>query len=217
MKQIKQFKDISTTDSLEQLLPLYLDRYNNVVTVDPADIPVPPSSGGLPYKSFVFNLTTTYEEQTSGLLVIGKEYILNGNAGDDFDNVGATGLGEQIFTATGTTPTVWTNGSYITSYPTQVDKIYNSFTADIVVTRPLALTSEFPVILTSLGAEFTAETWIGLPNQTNVITGTYWERISIAEVRLQNLGNTDKIKSIEVRVYPPAPIVLQQEQQQESA
>lgn len=55
----------------------------------------------------------TENVQTSGLLVVGKVYTFYGfQIGDDFTNVGAavqsTG---QSFTATGTTPTTWTNGS----------------------------------------------------------------------------------------------------------
>jgi len=51
--------------------------------------------------------------QTSGALIVGVKYIISDfNAGDDFTNVGAasnaTGI---IFTATGTTPTTYSNGS----------------------------------------------------------------------------------------------------------
>lgn len=58
------------------------------------------------------NLDAT-NTQTSGSLTVGQKYIiLDFNAGDDFTNVGAasnaTGV---IFTATGTTPTTYTNGS----------------------------------------------------------------------------------------------------------
>ena len=53
---------------------------------------------------------------TSGALVSGVEYVITSfSAGDDFTNVGAgsnaTGV---VFTATGTTPTTWSNGSTIT-------------------------------------------------------------------------------------------------------
>jgi roadblock/LC7 domain-containing protein len=56
--------------------------------------------------------------QTSGSLVIGIRYIITTYvAEDDFTNVGAasnaTGV---VFTATGTTPTVWTYGSTISLY-----------------------------------------------------------------------------------------------------
>jgi len=67
----------------------------------------------------IYNTTTgnfefnTEEVQTSGLLEIGKVYtIYNYIATDDFTNVGASSnVTGEIFTATGTTPTDWTNGS----------------------------------------------------------------------------------------------------------
>ena len=54
--------------------------------------------------------------QTSGALIAGAKYkIVAFETGDDFANVGAVAneTGE-VFTATGTTPTVWTNGSELT-------------------------------------------------------------------------------------------------------
>ncbi len=57
--------------------------------------------------------------QSSGLLQVGEQYtILLYTASDDFTNVGAgsnaTGI---IFTATGTTPSDWSNGSKLTNRP----------------------------------------------------------------------------------------------------
>lgn len=52
-------------------------------------------------------------EATSGVLVVGADYLISDyNAGDNFTNVGA-GSNEtgEIFTASGTTPTTWSNGS----------------------------------------------------------------------------------------------------------
>jgi len=49
---------------------------------------------------------------TTGSLVVGKEYIIDTFvAGDDFVNVGGTNVTGTVFTATGTTPTTWTNSS----------------------------------------------------------------------------------------------------------
>lgn len=52
-------------------------------------------------------------ELTSGTLSVGKNYRINTFvAGDDFTNVGAASNADGIeFTATGTTPTTWSNGS----------------------------------------------------------------------------------------------------------
>ena len=61
--------------------------------------------------------TLTSSPLTSGLLVIGKTYTIidyktNGGAPDDFTNVGAASNETAIiFTATGTTPTVWTHST----------------------------------------------------------------------------------------------------------
>ena len=59
-------------------------------------------------------------KQTSGALTVDVKYIINDyQAGDDFTNVGAasnaTGV---IFTATGTTPTTWTNSSELEEFAT---------------------------------------------------------------------------------------------------
>jgi hypothetical protein len=50
---------------------------------------------------------------TSGALTIGKNYTIDTfETGDDFTNVGAASNADGVgFTATGTTPTTWTNGS----------------------------------------------------------------------------------------------------------
>lgn len=51
---------------------------------------------------------------TSGTLVVGETYkIVLFVAGDDFTNVGGTNVTGNIFTATGTTPTTWTNSSQL--------------------------------------------------------------------------------------------------------
>ncbi len=57
-------------------------------------------------------------QQTSGILIIGRQYLIASYAtGDDFTNVGAssntTGV---LFTATGITPTTWTHGTVLHLY-----------------------------------------------------------------------------------------------------
>ena len=50
---------------------------------------------------------------TSGVLEVGKDYLIKSlQAGDDFSNVGYVSDG-TIFTATGTTPTTWTNSTEV--------------------------------------------------------------------------------------------------------
>lgn len=66
--------------------------------------------------------------QTSGVLVATKRYLIVAYvAGDSFTNVGASAnTSGNIFTATGTTPTIWTNGSSVQEITTDlaVDATY---------------------------------------------------------------------------------------------
>jgi hypothetical protein len=53
-------------------------------------------------------------EKTSGTLVVGKRYRINNwITNDDFTNVGGANVDGTEFTATGTTPTTWTNSSTV--------------------------------------------------------------------------------------------------------
>lgn len=63
--------------------------------------------------NFLFRILRSGETPiTSGSLEVGKLYKINTYVtGDDFSNVGGTNETGNVFTATGTTPTVWTNGS----------------------------------------------------------------------------------------------------------
>ena len=62
---------------------------------------------------------------TTGSLVVGKEYIIDTFvAGDDFVNVGGTNVTGTVFTATGTSPTTWTNASSLRTQGNVAD--YNS-------------------------------------------------------------------------------------------
>lgn len=84
-----------------------------------------PVVGGTPVNAIAVNAqlvpieewTIPAETATSGTLVIGIPYtITTFFAGDNFSNVGATvNATGNIFIATGTTPTTWTNGSTLTA------------------------------------------------------------------------------------------------------
>lgn len=60
---------------------------------------------------------------TSGTVTNGKRYrIRDFNAGDSFTNIGAgSNATGQVFTATGTTPTTWTNGSELIEITADLD------------------------------------------------------------------------------------------------
>lgn len=61
-----------------------------------------------------FKLTNMISTSTSGELVESSEYaIVKYRAGDDFENVGAENLSGSIFTASATTPTIWTKKSTV--------------------------------------------------------------------------------------------------------
>lgn len=66
----------------------------------------------LGYKSYVAYVNQTTSSQTSGVLIVGHSYTIKTYvAGDDFVNVGGTNVTGNTFTASGTTPTNYTNGS----------------------------------------------------------------------------------------------------------
>lgn len=65
------------------------------------------------YKKYVALLTQTTVSTTSGLLVVGKTYVIGTLvAGDNFANVGYVSDGVN-FVATATTPTIWANGTVV--------------------------------------------------------------------------------------------------------
>jgi hypothetical protein len=79
--------------------------------------------------------------QTTGLLTAGKYYIVADlKSGDDFRNLGASCNREDlIFKATGTTPTVWTNGSALIEWKLDdlkalAESTFNSATDPVTIT-----------------------------------------------------------------------------------
>jgi len=69
------------------------------------------------YRGYIFGQITQPIVTNSGTLIVGRVYtIIDYNLGDDFTNVGAgsNATGTQ-FTATGTLPAIWTNGSTLES------------------------------------------------------------------------------------------------------
>lgn len=93
---------------------------------------------------------------TSGVLVSGKRYqIQTFVAGDDFTNLGATANETGIiFTATGTTPTDWTNGSTLIEITTDV--AYSASAA----TLEAALEATEAVVGVSVTKSGTAPVWL---------------------------------------------------------
>lgn len=83
----------------------------------------------MPYQSYVVRLTENLQWANSGPLVVGETYRIDAlNTGDDFSNVGYM-MPEMSFVATGTTPTNWSNGTYILNVTQSnpiVTVLYNS-------------------------------------------------------------------------------------------
>lgn len=83
----------------------------------------------MPYQSYVVRFTENLQWTNSGPLVVGETYrIDNLNPGDDFSNVGYM-MPEMSFVATGTTPTNWSDGTYILNVTQSnpiVTVLYNS-------------------------------------------------------------------------------------------
>lgn len=100
--------------------------------------------------------TLGFGMQTSGTLTTGKRYrITDYNAGDDFVNVGAgSNATGQFFTASGTTPTTWTNGSTLVEITSDLD--FDNTAAELE-TALNALTS-----ITAAGGVTVTETATGL-------------------------------------------------------
>ena len=72
--------------------------------------------------------TVLAEPATSGTLTTGTEYTINKFvASDDFTNIGGTNVTGNTFTATGTTPTTWTNSSVVSETNTYTPEIDSEF------------------------------------------------------------------------------------------
>jgi len=73
------------------------------------------ASQRIPYNIFTAKIDVTLVDTTSGLLEVGKQYFIGGvQPGDDFTNVGFPPMAVSgVFTATGTTPTDWSNGTQV--------------------------------------------------------------------------------------------------------
>ena len=123
------------------------------------------------------------EEFTSGLLTIGQKYELTDwKSGDDFTNIGASSNADgQTFTATGTTPTTWTNNSVVRRIWNEVGKPAANFTSFTT-----AFTGSGSIVQVKDGVYFINGYAIDVVGQTVILekyksTPTYKVGFSIAE------------------------------------
>lgn len=122
--------------------------------------------------------------QTSGALIIGKEYtILDFNMGDNFTNVaqvvsGVINTTGCVFIATGTTPTTYSNGSTLAYYMTQSgtwNQIYNAIKPykNLVFNMRQTGTSD-PIYVDGAGADNPLENTLGeVPKWGRTSAGIY--------------------------------------------
>lgn len=106
-----------------------------------------PSTGTLP-------LAPLSTPVTSGLLVTGKRYFIKTFvAGDSFTNVGAASNASGImFTATGTTPTTWTNASALQEITADLSVEATAAEVQTALNATAAVTALGGVTVTKLGA-----------------------------------------------------------------
>jgi hypothetical protein len=91
---------------------------------------------------------------TSGSLITGKQYVVfNYAAGDNFTNIGGANFTLYTFTATGTTPTTWTNGSQVYEITAAIPCGSNAATVATALNATAAITAAggVTVVLLSTG------------------------------------------------------------------
>ena len=128
--------------------------------------------------------------QTSGVLEVGVSYtILDFQTGDNFTNVGGTNVTGNVFVATGTTPTTYTNGSTLAKYVTQ------SYTyAELKVGLGLG-SKVYKALLTQTGTDAPVATVL-----VNTLSGTpAWSRVSVGYYKLTLASEFTNDKTY----YPP--------------
>jgi hypothetical protein len=107
---------------------------------------------------------------TSGSLIVGQKYLIHDfNASDDFTNVGAgSNAAGVIFTATGTTPTTWTNSSvlYQIELPSNFAIEDGLFKAELLAADTTPLSGEFEL---RINISFDDSIYIGSGAQTDVL------------------------------------------------
>jgi hypothetical protein len=164
-----------------------------------------PDGGGgeLPYTSYNAIITAGgYVEGTSGLLIVGKTYYIDFlEVGDDFANVGYVSAG-TAFVATGTTPTNWTNGTYVlnlTDSTFDLVELSNN-TGEIITAAVTYNEGQFINTTGSIFLEDKTQIFITIMGVSNN-TGTAAYRNDNDSILFRSLVAGVKY-SLEVRVYP---------------
>lgn len=108
--------------------------------------------------------------QTSGTLTTGKRYILlDYIAGDDFTNVGAASNADSvIFTASGTTPTTWTNLSVVWEISAEVAYDATAATLQTALNNMASITADGGVTVSG-GSQRFLVAWNSFGNRSAMV------------------------------------------------
>lgn len=121
-------------------------------------------------------------------LIVGKKYIVHTlEAGDDFSNVGYVTEGVE-FTATGSTPTAWTNNSEVVLVIRSIITYYNDLDSNIFIERDGE--NFYNIKITNSG-------FLNLKTFPNIVGGSSIEVVDSNTVRF-NVQNSPKYFKIEV-------------------
>ena len=120
MTTLQKIQNLTYYDGLGKLKRILVDFFSSITSLETNSVIVGKS-------------TLSLDTQTSGTLVIGKEYIIHSLlSGDDFSNVGFVSV-DIPFIATGTTPTTWTNSTEVVFQTGSVNIIFNDVDSNLKV------------------------------------------------------------------------------------
>lgn len=127
---------------------------------------------------------------TSGTVTSGKIFlIVNYVAGDDFTNIGGTNSSADVFTASGTTPTTWTNGSQLQEITENL--AYNCSDADVQTALNATHFLAGGCTVTNQGTAFVIQ-WNTTGAQSTMIgNGGGLAPLSVVDISALLAGDTD--------------------------
>ena len=158
------------------------------------------------HKTYRAELNAVYSSKNGGSLTIGTKYVIyNVAAGDDFSNVGFTAEW-SVFTATGTTPTNWSNATrvlVITGYAVNglvlensIGDVAFSFDEDSVSGYLIYINVPSEYYMETSCTSASAYTLVGVNNK-NIEFSSYDGSDTFAAKMI-----------VEIRLYPIASIML---------
>lgn len=108
---------------------------------------------------------------TSGTVTNGKTFkIVNFVAGDSFTNIGAASNATGVyFTATGTTPTTWSNGSELQECTTPISFDASAATIQTAVNAMALVTAAGSVVVSQIASGYFSFTWNNAGSRTEMV------------------------------------------------